>query len=47
MIEGRQKVRIARRFAGITREVIENVRAGEKMEGWLALSHGRDDLNAA
>ena len=39
MIEGRQKVRIARRFAGITPEVIENVRRGEKIEGWPALPH--------
>ena len=38
VIEGRQKVTVARRFAGITPEVVENVRTGEKMEGWLALS---------
>ena len=30
---------VVRRFAGITPEVIENVRTGEKAEGWLALSH--------
>ena len=38
-IEGRQKVTLIRRFAGITPEVVENVRTGEKMEGWLDLSH--------
>jgi len=27
-----------RRFAGITPDLVENVRTGEKMEGWLALS---------
>ena len=30
---------VARRFAGITPEVVENVRTGEKIEGWLAWSH--------
>ena len=38
---------VVRRFAGITPEVVENVRTVEKIEGWFALSHGRDDLNAA
>ena len=38
---------VARRFAGITPEVVENVRTGEKMEGWLALSHAPGCLNAA
>jgi len=47
MIEGRQKVMLARRFAGITPEVVENVCTGEKTEGWLALSHAPGDLNAA
>ena len=37
---------IARRFAGITPEVVENVRRGEKVEEWLALSHAPGDLNA-
>ena len=46
IIEGRQKVTAARGFAGITPEVDENVRAGEKMEGWHALSHAPGDLNA-
>jgi len=36
IIEGRQKVTVARRFAGTTREVVGNVRTGEKVEGWLA-----------
>ena len=30
---------LVRRFAGITPEVVENVRTGEKIEGWLAWSH--------
>ena len=47
MIEGRQNVTVVRRFAGITPELIENVRTGEKREGWPALSHAPDDLNAA
>ena len=38
MIEEGQKVMAARRFAGITPELVENVRTGEKMEGWLAWS---------
>ena len=38
MIKEWQKVALIRRFAGITPEVIENVRTGEKVEGWLALS---------
>ena len=47
IIEGRQKVTIARRFAGITPELVENVRTGEKIESWNALSHAGDGLNAA
>ena len=47
MIERRQKVTLARRFAGITPELIENVRTREKIEGWLALSHAAGRLNAA
>ena len=47
VIEGRRKVTVASRFAGITPEVVENVRAGEKMEGWPALSHAPSGLNAA
>ena len=47
MIEGRQKVTLIRRFAGITPEVVENVHTGEKMEGWPALSHAPGGLNAA
>ena len=47
MIEGRQKVTLIRRFAGITPEVVENVHTGERMEGWLPLSHAPSDLNAA
>ena len=39
IIEGRQKVTAARRFAGITPEVVENVRRGERIDGWLAVSH--------
>ena len=38
---------VARRFAGITPEVVENVCTGERMEGWLALSNAPGDLNAA
>ena len=38
---------LIRRFAGITPELVENVRTGEKFEGWLALSHAAGDLNAA
>ena len=47
MIEGRQKVTLIRRFAGITPELVERVRTGEKVEGWLALSHAPGNLNAA
>ena len=47
MIEGRQKVTVARRFAGITPEVAENVSTGGKIERWLALSHAPGGLNAA
>ena len=35
------------RFAGMTPEVVENVRRGEKMERWLAVSHAAGRLNAA
>ena len=38
---------VGRRFAGITPEVVENVRTGEKREGWPALSHAPGDPNAA
>ena len=47
VIEGRQKVTLIWCFAGITPEVIERVRTGEKIEGWLALSHAPGGLNAA
>ena len=47
LIEGRQKVTAARRFAGITPELVESVRRGDKVEGWLALSHPPGSLNAA
>ena len=47
VIEGRQKVTVARRFAGITPEVVENVRTGEIIERWLALSRAPGGLNAA
>ena len=47
MIEGRQKVTLVRCFAGITPELVENVRRVEKTEGWLALSHAPADLDAA
>ena len=40
-------MRLIRRFAGITPEVVENVRTGEKIEGWPALSHAPGGLNAA
>jgi len=40
-------VTLARRFAGITPELVENVHTGEKIEGWLALSHAGGGLNAA
>ena len=38
---------VARCFAGITPEVVENVRTGEKMDGRPALSHAPGGLNAA
>ena len=47
MIEERQQVTLIRHFAGITPELVENVRTGEEIEGWLALSHAPGDLNAA
>ena len=47
MIEERQKVTLIRRFAGITPEVVENVRRGEKMDGWPALLYAPGGLNAA
>ena len=47
MIEGRQKVTLIRRFAGITPELVENVRTGEKMEGYDALTHVPGGQNAA
>ena len=40
-------MKLIRRFAGITTEVIENVSTGEKTEGWLALSRAPGNLNAA
>ena len=47
MIKEWQKVALIRRFAGITPEVIENVRTGEKTKAWTALSHAPGGLNAA
>ena len=39
IIEGRQMVTLLMRFAGITPELVENVRRGAKIEGRLAWSH--------
>ena len=38
---------VARRFAGITPELVENVRTGERIDEWLAASHAPGGLNAA
>ena len=47
MSEEGEKVTATNRFAGITPEVVENVSTGEKVEGWLALTHPPGRLKPA